>query len=144
MNWGNKLILVFIAFAGLIGTLVYKAINVKYDLVSKDYYQEELRYQDKIDGMRHAASLSGVETAQNEADFSIRFPSELKGQSLNGQAWFYCSTDAAKDRKLNVYADAEGYMRIPKEKLAKGKYTLKLSWKAGNTGYYTEQNIDIQ
>ena len=40
MNWGNKLMLVFIVFALLIGTLVYKSINTKYDLVSKDYYKD--------------------------------------------------------------------------------------------------------
>lgn len=35
MNWGNKLVLVFVAFIALIGTLVYKAIHTQYDLYRK-------------------------------------------------------------------------------------------------------------
>ncbi|MFZ8343681.1 FixH family protein, partial [Staphylococcus aureus] len=55
MNWGYKLLLAFISFALIIGILVYKSINTKYDLVSTEYYKDELRYQDKIDGSGNAA-----------------------------------------------------------------------------------------
>ena len=65
MNWGNKLILVFIVFAVMMSVLVYKSVNTKYDLVSKDYYKDELRYQDKIDGMHNAAKVSDVVVTQD-------------------------------------------------------------------------------
>jgi len=57
MNWGNKLVLVFIVFGAFIGYLVYQAVNTKYDLVSKDYYKDELRYQEKIDRQKTRPSL---------------------------------------------------------------------------------------
>ena len=57
MNWGRSLILVFIVFAAFMGYLVYRASGTHFDLVSKEYYKDELRYQDKIDGFRNAAAM---------------------------------------------------------------------------------------
>ncbi|OYZ47929.1 MAG: hypothetical protein B7Y19_07425, partial [Sphingobacteriales bacterium 24-40-4] len=60
MNWGNKLVVVFVAFALFMGYMVYRALSTKYDLVSKDYYKDELRYQERIDGVKNAVALDSV------------------------------------------------------------------------------------
>ena len=90
MNWGNKLVLVFIVFAALIFTLVYKAVNTKFDLVSKDYYKDELRYQEKIDGIHKANTLSSVAITQNNSTVTLALPKEMNGEIVAGEAWFYC------------------------------------------------------
>ncbi|MDE3252140.1 MAG: FixH family protein [Bacteroidota bacterium] len=144
MNWGNKLIIVFILFAGIIGTMVYKAINTKVELVSKDYYKEELRYQDRIDGRNNAAQIGKVAVTQNAESVEIAFPAEMKGLSVSGEAWFYCQTDDIKDRKIPLQVDENGRQLILKKELAKGSYDLKLNWEASSKQYYTEQKLIIQ
>src|SRR5687767_12771606 len=129
MNWGRKLILVFTAFAGLMSTLVYMCTKQQFDLVSKDYYKDELRYQDKIDGKNNANKLSELVINQNSENLVIKLPQELNGLAVSGQAWFYCPTDAAKDQKVTLDTDAEGRQFISKAKFAKAKYLLKLNWK---------------
>lgn len=144
MNWGRKLILVFIAFAGLMSTLVYKCMQQNFELVSKDYYSEELRYQDKIDGTNNANRLSEFVINQNSENLVIKLPKEMSGLAVNGEALFYCPTDASKDKKIALGTDAEGRQFISKAQLAKARYLLKVNWKAGNNIYYTEKNVEVQ
>lgn len=144
MNWGNKLLVVFIAFAALIGTLVYKSMHTKFDLVSTDYYKDELTYQDKIISIQNANKLSGVNITQDSASITLFLPKELMGEKIQGEAWFYCKTDADRDRKINIDINGDDQQIIDKKKLLKGNYQLKLSWKANNKNYYTEKDVFIQ
>lgn len=143
MNWGNKIAVVFIAFATLIGTLVYKCMNQNFELVSADYYNDELRYQEKIDGMNNANKLSNVELSQSTDEITIRLPKELDGLAVQGEAWFYCAPNSLHDRKIPVLVNESGIMKIAKSKLAKSPYLVKLSWQNGIEKYYNEQNIRI-
>ena len=144
MNWGNKLMVVFIIFAALIITLVYKAANTRFDLVSKDYYKDELRFQDKIDGIHKANSVSRVTLIQDAHTLTISMPKEMQGEKISGEAWFYCRSDAAKDKKFLLNLDDSNRLLIRKQALVKGPYQLKLNWKSISGNYYTEQEVFIQ
>ncbi|MDE3125013.1 MAG: FixH family protein, partial [Bacteroidota bacterium] len=91
MNWGFKITAVFVSFTLLIGFLVYKSVHTKIDLVSTDYYKEELRFQKQIDGTHNANLLSAVKVEQTDSSIAIQFPNELRGTNLEGEAWFYCA-----------------------------------------------------
>ncbi len=144
MNWGNKLILVFVVFVGFMGVLVYKSVNTRYDLVSKDYYKDELRYQDKIDGMANAAKVSDVAVSQDAVNVFVDFPKELNGSKSEGEAWFYCATDESKDKKIPLQADTNGRQVFAKNQLSKTHYLLKLSWKIGSNFYFAEKEVTIK
>ena len=143
MNWGNRIVVVFIIFAMLIGTLVYKCLKQNYELVSKDYYTDELRYQDKIDEMSNASKLSSVQLFQTADEITIRLPKELDGLEVRGEAWFYCAPNSGNDRKIPVQVNEGGVMKVDKSKLAKSYYQVKLKWQNGNEKYYNEQNIQV-
>lgn len=143
MNWGNRLILVFIAFAGLMATLVYKAVNTRFELVNKEYYLDELRYQDKIDGRVNAASIGAVNVTETKKELVLQLPKEMQGQEIKGEAWFYCKTAAAKDFRLSFAPDTEGKQIIEKKNLLADKYLLKLSWEAADKKYYLEKEIQL-
>jgi hypothetical protein len=144
MSWGNKLLLVFVGFGMLITTLVYKCMQHNFELVSKDYYNDELRYQDKIDGVHNANKLSNVQIAQTPEEVSIQLPKELNGLATTGQVWFYCPTKASDDRKIPVEADDNGMFKIDKKKLARTNYQVKLSWQTGDDKFYNEQSLEVK
>lgn len=141
MNWGNKLILVFIGFATLMATLVYKAVNTRYELVSKEYYQDELRYQDKIDGRRNVASIGELTIINTKENLSLQFPKEMQGVPVKGEAWFYCKTAADKDIRIPLAPDSEGKQIIDRSKLLTEKYLVKISWEAADKKYYLEKEL---
>ncbi|TDH24655.1 hypothetical protein EXU57_15070 [Segetibacter sp. 3557_3] len=144
ISWGNKLALVFVAFAALMGTLVYKCMQQNFELVSKDYYNEELRYQDRIDATVNANQLSKVQLSQNEQYVLVQLPQELNGFAVTGEALFYCATSAANDRKIPLQVNGQGMMKIRKDLLVKDYYQLKLKWQNGKEAYYYEQHLQVK
>ena len=143
MNWGNRLLLVFALFALFIGFLVYKCFNTKFDLVSKEYYKDELRYQDKIDGINNVANISDLKVEQNNESVTVVFPQELKGQKAEGEVFFYCPTNEDKDKHFPLMIDAEGKQSIAKKDVLKGIYKLKVTWNIGTKKYYSEKDLKI-
>ena len=144
MSWGNKLVIAFVVFAAFIGTLVYKCTQNNFELVSAKYYEDELKYQDKIDGAGNANKLSLVKIDQTTDELKIKLPDEVKGDAVTGQVLFYCASNADNDRTIEIKADSDGMMFINKKQLAKATYTAKINWQVGTTKYYNEQLITIK
>ena len=144
MNWGRSLILVFIVFAAFMGYLVYRASGTHFDLVSKEYYKDELRYQDKIDGFRNAAAMEAVQLRVDSTGIlQIRFPEQMKGKPVQGSLWLYCKTDAGKDIHIPLAEDTTGMRVINVSGKASGKYQAKLHWEVLRVPYEFEQEIII-
>jgi len=143
MSWGNKLVLVFVVFVALMATLVYKAVNTKFELVTKDYYKEELRYQDKIDGAANAKTAGEIKLLQDAATVTLQLPESLSTSTAEGDAWFYCKTDAAKDLRMPVKIE-DGQYTFDKASLAKGSYQLKLQLISNEKQYYYKEYITVQ
>jgi hypothetical protein len=82
LNWGHKITLAFSAFVLLMFTLVYKSMKTDFQLVTKEYYKDELAYQQVIDGTNRANKLKGnVQVAQTKDGLSIQLPAEMKGKT---------------------------------------------------------------
>jgi glucan-binding YG repeat protein len=124
--------------------MVYKAFHSKPHLVSEEYYKDELRYQDKIDGMANTAKLSDAVVSQDSTAVTIQLPKELNGNKIIGEAWFYCKTDEGKDKKFPLAVDSTGKQMISKNQLLKTAYQVKLSWKIDTTNYFTEKEIILK
>jgi len=145
LNWGHKLILVFLIFGGMMSYMVYRCINTRYDLVSKEYYKDELSYQQVIEGTNRANRLSNkVTISQTENDVIIRLPNEMKGALVKGTAWFYYAPDAQRDRKIVLNTNADGEQSISRSAFIPGHYTVKISWESRGQQYYSEQSVLIQ
>lgn len=144
MNWGNKLVVVFVAFALFMGYMVYRALSTKYDLVSKDYYKDELRYQERIDGVKNAFALDSVTISQDASTIQIKLPKEHKGYAVKGEVLFYCITDDSKDFKLPLQVDSSATQVVMKKQLQKAPYQVKLNWQVGKDAFYNEQKLIVQ
>src|SRR6185369_6138937 len=57
MNFGKWIVVAFICFALYIGGLVVVCVRQDVNLVSKDYYRDELKYQQKLDQINNASHL---------------------------------------------------------------------------------------
>lgn len=143
MSWGYKITIGFSAFVLLIGFLVYKAMNTEFDLVTKDYYKEELKYQDKLDAIKNANKISELAVELSNGNVVIRFPEEVKNLGITGEAWFYCKTNASNDRKFALTHLEDGKFSVPKSELRPERYYVKVSYKAGETTYYSEELIEL-
>jgi hypothetical protein len=144
LNWGHKLTIVFIAFAAFIFFMIYKTTQSHFDLVSKDYYKDELAYQQVIDGTNQANKLSSSILVQQEKDqISILFPREMKQKKAEGTIFFYCPSNSGKDKTFAIQLSEEAVQVIQAKDLLPGKYIVKITWQADNQHYYNEQPVSI-
>jgi len=144
MNWGHKLILVFVVFASGMFYLAYRSMHINTDLVTKEYYKDELRYQDVIDGTKSANALSSkVHILQQNEIITIQLPGEMKNGKVSGNIWFYCAADAKKDRHIAIELTNEALQLISKKIFLPGIYTVKLNWTSNNKHYYSEEPFTI-
>src|SRR3954469_7977148 len=116
MNWGNKLVIVFLAFGGLMIYMVSRCIQTPVNLVSKEYYKDEIAYQEVIDGKNHANALSrNVMVTHDDHFITLIFPEEMQKKTIKGKIWFYCAAAADKDKKLILETNATGLQQISRE-----------------------------
>ncbi len=140
MNWGNRLLLVFAVFASLMMYMVYQCMHTSVNLVSKEYYKDEIAYQTVIDGSNNANALATSTTiVQNQHSVQIQLPKEMSGKLVNGTVFFYCPSNSENDQHFALQTNEQGMQEIDKNKLKKGNYTVKIDWVGEGHHYYSEQ-----
>lgn len=144
MNWGYKIIIVFIVFATGMLTMVTKSLRTKIDMVTPDYYKEELKYQQVIDGKQNAFKLSApVSISQPSSAVVLTFPSEMRDTGLKGQLTFYRPSDAGKDINVPLKIDSSGQQLVDKQLFTRGLYKVKVQWSMHDQPFYMEEVITI-
>lgn len=146
MNWGHKIIIAFVAFIAIMGTLVTVAMKQDFYLVEKEYYKEELAYQDVIDNMNNFNDLDvkpEIEFNEIQKTLTLNFSQENK--PIDGLVHFYRVDNPNLDRKITLAENGSetSYIFDLKE-MTKGQYLLKLKWKDSSMEYYTEKPVFIQ
>ncbi|MBX3163494.1 MAG: FixH family protein [Bacteroidetes bacterium] len=144
MNWGTKITIVYIGFVVLIVSMVFISSKHKSDLVAKDYYAQELKYQEKIDAIDNEKNLqTSIDYKIENDSLILSFPLENISSDFSGELLFFRPSDASKDLKINLSFDKNGEQKISKALLSKGIYKICISWNNNNKTYYKEQVITI-
>ena len=144
MNWGYKIIGVFAVFITGIIYLVVSSFSQNIDLVTTDYYEEELKYQTTIDATTRANALSAkMKCSVSNDTLLIEFPAEMKNRVVNAEVWLYFIADKKKDIKKTIET-SNGEILLPLTSLNKGLHDVKISWLAAGEQYYFEQKIFLQ
>lgn len=141
LNWGIGITVVYIMFIGGIMFMVMLSGRQKIDLVTEDYYEQEIKYQERIDQAGRSAALSEkVLVALKGNSLEIRFPSEFAGKSISGKALLYYPADIKKDFTSAISTtDNRFTLEIPEH--GSGLHILKLSWESGGITYYNEEQV---
>jgi hypothetical protein len=138
-NWGTGLAITLGVFILGMGTITYKAINQRHDLVTTDYYAKEIAYQQTIEQKKNAAALEGeCQLKIEENNLVLHFPKSLIGLSSTAEIEMYSPTHAEKDFNLSFEDWEVASITIPNEKLSSGKWTAKVKLNTDSDGYYFE------
>lgn len=141
-NWGTRILILYLGFVALIATLVTLSMRQKTDLVAKDYYAQEIAYQDKLDKMNRAQQLGEpVQWKLQGNSLLFEFP---KGSQLplKGTMNLFCPSDAANDRSIAF--ETSGYTcEVQLPVMATGRYMLQIDWQAGTQTYYQEGALKL-
>ena len=140
-NWGYKILLVYGLFVAGIMFLVYKSNQQKFDLVQKDYYADELKYQNVIDASKKAKDLGGeLKTIKKGGHLIVELPAGFHQSTVKGTAHLYFAADEKKDITKDFFT-ASGEFDMELLTMMSGAYTLKLNVEMNGGQYYYEQKI---
>lgn len=143
MNWGYKILFVYVAFVGGILLMVFKSSTQKRDLVTSDYYAKELKYQERIDAENRTKALSSaVKYEIIDQQMVISFPKEFTGKAINGSILLYCPSDNNKDIEQK-FSTSAGTIAMPLPPANKGQHEVQVTWEANNIGYYFQNKLTL-
>ena len=142
MNWGHRLIILYVGFILLIGTMVYLSSRENVDLVSSDYYDQEIKFQSKMEAESNARPYEdSIKVNLNGDLVQVQFPSTIAENAPKGQLKLYRSSDAKFDYSTDLNLQAGGAQTIHSPNIKRGDYILQMSWTMEGKPYYCEQHI---
>jgi hypothetical protein len=142
ISWGVKIAILYSSFAIGIIIMVVISMNNDTDLVSENYYEQEIKYQDQIDKLESSVELDRRITIDQTGEFIILKISEFSPENkYSGDVNFYRSSDAKKDFKIPFSPDNNGIQKIESAFLEKGKWKLNLILQNKGKDYFVSKDI---
>ncbi len=144
--WPLGILVTFVLFfAGTVG-LVVMACSQKVDLVSADYYEQELKFQGRIDRVELTQRTAGHAAINYDAAgrfITVSLPPEQTHLAVCGSIELYRPSASGLDRAVRFAPDAGGIQRLDASGLAPGLWRVRLSWTAEKENYYLEQKVVV-
>jgi FixH len=144
INWGKKLIIVYSVFVLGMGFMVYQCTLQKTDMVTSNYYEKELKYQEVIDGLQNANNLTTAISVVQADPLSITLTMPAEALQAKGSVEFYRPSDASKDFTTALLMDDVGQQFFERKKFIDGLYKVKVNWEKNGRQFYAEQSLFIQ
>ena len=139
MNFGKWIVVAFISFALYIAVLVVICVKQDVNLVSKDYYRDELKYQEKLDRINNTNRLAHLPTiAIQNGQVKISFVGNSAIQ--NGELKIEGPSNAQLDRNFSL-APEQLSQEFSLGNWTSGLYRASVTWTMEGKEYYFEKQI---
>jgi nitrogen fixation protein FixH len=144
INWGTGIVIGLILFIGFILVMVFMMLTDKkynYDLVTEEYYKEELKFQEEIDAENNTFSLSEkVKIVRRPEGLLLVFPEELEDNKLLGTVYLYRPSNKRLDFEIPLEL-TKSELLIPKDRLLGGRWNLIVKWRTNDKDYLFKEEI---
>ena len=144
INWGTAIVMAFVAFIAFILYFVFIASTdsrAEHDLVTEEYYKEELAYQKEINAQTNAAKLATqVQIIKGEEGLEISLPMEFNAQNTKGSVSFYRPSNKQLDFDLPL-SWSKSHLLIPDKRLLDGRWDIKVYWEQNGKAYLHKESI---
>ena len=146
-NWGKGIAAVYIFFVvALLSFVVFSRFH-QVELVTKDYYKNELVYEEQIERHKRTLALPTAfewEFAKTAKTVILKFPKELAQKSISGTIMFFRPSDATQDKIIPIKLSEDGHQLVNVAHLSSGLWRLKIFWNVGDEEYYNQDIIIIE
>ena len=144
LNWGNSIVLAFVAFICFILYFVVRMStddSSNHDLVTKDYYKAELNYQKEIDAEKSARD-DGVSLviAKKSEGLLVGFPEKIEFKKVKGTVSLYRPSNKHLDFDFPISL-SNSHLLIPDKRLLDGRWDIIVFWQYGDGEYLHKEQI---
>ncbi len=142
LNWGWSILLVYITFMLVFLFYFYRSFKEleSNELVTKDYYEKELKYGEVIKKRQHADTMRvPVKIFQEQKNLVVEFPKYI--DKVKGKILLYKPDNSKLDSQVSLQLDADKRQIIDPAKLLPGRWNITVEWQSGKVSYLIEKNI---
>ena len=144
LNWGFGIVLAFIGFIAFILYFVIIASTdqrADHNLVTDEYYQEELKYQEEINALENSRNLNvHFKFEQTTEGLHITIPETVRQQNSEGTVSLYRPSNKQLDFDLAISL-SNSHLLIPDNRLLGGRWDIKIRWKHLDKDYLVKESI---
>lgn len=143
-QWPAGIVITLALFLGFMSWTWFYYHSQHIDLVSENYYEKQITYQEQIERIQRARALPQplrLAYAPERRQLEIRFPAFFLPENVRGYVALYRPSDAGMDISMPLGLDREGKQIIPTARFTAGLWRVKISWEADGLGYYHEEAV---
>jgi len=144
INWGTGIVLSFIGFIAFILFFVIRMSmddSANHDLVTEDYYKQELGYQQEINAEKEAYALpEKVKIKKTENGLLIIFPEQQDYKDIKGTVSLYRPSNKHLDFNFPISL-SNAHLLIPDNSLLDGRWDIKVLWNYKEKEYLVKKSI---
>lgn len=146
-QWPIGIAIIYIFFVLLLVAFIVFSRFQRVDLVTEDYYDQEIKYQQQINRIERAQSLSEPLNwiyDKKETLLTVQFPSEIDPVKVRGNILFFRPSDAKQDKLVALNLSSDGTQIISTANLTSGYWKIKFFWQIENDEYYKEGILVVE
>lgn len=131
ITWGHGVVIALGAFIIFILGMIFLFPIGKQnsELISDNYYEDELHYQEVIDAKNLANTLvEKPKIALLKDGITVVLPEDINNTNSKFNFYLFRTDDKNLDIKKDFVLNQNNALTIPNTVLVKGSYTLKLQW----------------
>jgi hypothetical protein len=144
INWGTGIIIAFVCF---ISFIMYFVINMNtnkkydHDLVTEDYYEQELQFQNDIDKENNGKTLAeNIKWKKTNDGLLIEFPTKMEAQNITGKVFLYRPSNKQLDFETSISLSNQNLL-IPDKRLLGGRWNIIVDWQYNGKSYLYKKQI---
>lgn len=143
MNWGKRIVVAFILFAAFLAVMITIMMKQDIGLVSKNYYAEDLAFQEQFERKQNTEQLEFKPeiTIEQKQYLKVYFPSVSYVEK--GEIKLFRPSSDKLDQQIQLNASADSVQIFPLQLLEPGAYRVKMKWTMEGKEYYLEKVIFI-
>lgn len=144
--WPYGIIAAFAIFITGTVALIVLACSQRTDLVSTDYYEQEIKFQSHLDRLRRTRELDVTGLVAYDAArqrITISLPAEQVRHAVSGRVQLYRPSAAGLDRQLALAPNSSGVQVVETKGLRPGLWKVRVSWTVGENDYFMDRKIVI-
>lgn len=145
--WPYGIVLTFILFISGTAALIVIACQNNADLVSTQYYEDEILFQTEIDRVKRAQTLASparVTYTAAQKRITITLPGAHATNELQGSIQLYRPSAAGLDQTIELKPDATGVQAFDTAQLQPGLWKVKVLWTVNGAEYQIDERVVIE
>lgn len=144
-TWGHGIVIGMAAFMIFI---LYYVVRVQTDasydnqLVTEDYYQEEINVDKKYRALQNAQTLGNeLSISRTNEGIAIQFPEKMDIHSIKGTIKLYRPSEEKDDQSIPINLKETSNLLIPYTQLKQGKWEISVDFEYEGKNYLKTESF---